>query len=132
MPNVSPFGIWLRASSLDELPALINILRGEMSFIGPRPLLMQYLPLYSPDQARRHDVKPGFSGWSQVNGRNSISWDEKLDLDIWYVDNCNLFLDLMIVCQTVFDVLFRRGITTNEGGLMPVFKGSSSTRSSHG
>ena len=126
-----PFGRWLRATSIDELPALINIMRGEMSFIGPRPLLMQYLPLYSPEQARRHDVKPGFSGWSQVNGRNSISWDEKLELDIWYVDNCNLFLDLMILFRTVFDVMLRRGITTNEGGLMPVFKGSSSLRSRH-
>ena len=130
--RLTPFGRWLRATSIDELPALINILRGEMSFIGPRPLLMQYLPLYSPEQARRHDVKPGFSGWSQVNGRNSISWDEKLDLDIWYVDNCNLFLDLIILFRTVFDVLLRRGITTNEGGLMPVFQGSHSPRSSHG
>ena len=102
--RLTPFGCWLRATSIDELPALINILRGEMSFIGPRPLLMQYLPLYTPHQSRRHDVKPGFSGWAQINGRNAISWDEKLDFDIWYVDNCNLFLDLMILFRTVFDV----------------------------
>jgi len=127
----TPLGRWLRATSIDELPALFNILRGEMSFIGPRPLLMQYLPLYSPEQARRHDVKPGFSGWSQVNGRNSISWDKKLDLDIWYVDNCNLLLDLIIFFRTIFDVILRRGITTKGGSLMPVFKGTSSPRAPH-
>lgn len=129
--RLSPFGRWLRATSIDELPALINILRGEISFIGPRPLLMQYLPLYSREQARRHDVKPGFSGWAQINGRNSISWDEKLQLDVWYVDNCSLCLDLMILFRTVFDVIFSRGVTTNEGDLMPVFKGSSPRPAHH-
>ena len=90
--RLTPLGRWLRGTSIDELPALINILRGEMSFIGPRPLLMQYLPLYSPEQARRHDVKPGFSGWAQINGRNAISWDEKFRLDVLYVDNYGFFL----------------------------------------
>ena len=92
--RLTPFGKKLRASSLDEIPELINVLKGEMSLIGPRPLLMEYLPLYSPTQARRHDMRPGLSGWAQVNGRNALSWDEKFALDIWYVDNQALLLDL--------------------------------------
>ena len=92
--RLTPFGGWIRSTSLDELPALINILRGELSFVGPRPLLLKYLPLYTPEQARRHDVMPGFSGWAQINGRNSISWEEKFSLDVWYVDNQSFWLDL--------------------------------------
>jgi lipopolysaccharide/colanic/teichoic acid biosynthesis glycosyltransferase len=133
LPNsqkLTPFGRWLRSTSIDELPGLINILRGEMSFIGPRPLLMQYLPLYSAEQARRHDVKPGFSGWAQINGRNAIPWDEKLKLDVWYVDNRGFYLDLRIALITVFKVVSRCGVTTPSGELMPVFKGTQS-RSIH-
>ncbi len=109
--RLTPFGRWLRATSIDELPALINILRGEMSFIGPRPLLMQYLPLYTPEQARRHDVKPGFSGWAQINGRNTLSWEEKFRLDVWYVDHQNFFLDLFITLKTLQVVLLRKGVS---------------------
>ena len=99
--RLSPLGRWLRSTSIDELPALFNILRGEMSFIGPRPLLMQYLPLYSPQQARRHHVMPGFSGWAQVNGRNAISWAAKFRLDVWYVDNQSIGIDLWIFLLTI-------------------------------
>ena len=129
--RLTSFGRWLRSTSIDELPELLNILRGEMSFVGPRPLLMQYLPLYSPEQARRHDVKPGFSGWAQINGRNAIPWGEKLKLDSWYVDNCSFALDLKIVCITIFRVVSRRGVTTSSGELMPVFKGSQSLPTHH-
>ena len=100
--RLTPFGRWLRSTSIDELPALINILRGEMSFIGPRPLLMQYLHLYSPEQARRHDVKPGFSGWAQINGRNALSWEDKFRLDVWYVDHQCFWVDFRIFLITVF------------------------------
>lgn len=109
--RLTPLGRWLRATSIDELPALINIVRGEMSFIGPRPLLMQYLPLYSTEQARRHDVKPGFSGWAQINGRNALSWEEKLRLDVWYVDHQNFWLDLRIFLITILKVIRREGIS---------------------
>ena len=109
--RLTPFGRFLRASSIDELPELINVVRGEMSFIGPRPLLMQYLPIYSPEQARRHDVKPGISGWAQINGRNSISWEEKFRLDIWYVDHQSFVLDLYILLRTVLKVIRREGIS---------------------
>lgn len=122
--RVTPFGSWLRSTSIDELPGLINILRGEMSFVGPRPLLMEYLPLYSYEQARRHDVKPGFSGWAQINGRNAISWEEKFSLDVWYVDNQSFWLDLRIVLITIFKVLRREGISAVGEVSMPPFSGN--------
>lgn len=104
------FGRWLRSSSLDELPEVMNVLRGEMSFVGPRPLLTEYLPLYTTEQARRHDVLPGITGWAQVNGRNALSWDEKLALDVWYVEHRSFWLDLRILCLTVLKVLRAEGI----------------------
>lgn len=109
--RLPPFGAWLRASSLDELPELWNVLKGDMSLVGPRPLLVEYLPLYSPEQARRHDVRPGITGWAQVNGRNAISWDDKFRLDCWYVDHRSLALDLKILWLTVRRVFKRDGIT---------------------
>ena len=121
--RLTPFGRWLRSSSIDELPGLLNILRGEMSFIGPRPLLMQYLPLYSPEQARRHDVKPGFSGWAQINGRNAITWEEKFRLDVWYVDNQGFWLDLRIFVITIWKVLLREGISSPGEATMSCFMG---------
>ena len=123
--RLTPFGRWLRSTSIDELPELLNILRGEMSFIGPRPLLMQYLPLYSPEQARRHDVKPGFSGWAQINGRNALSWNEKFRLDVWYVDHQSLWLDLRIFLITVWKVIRREGISAAGDATMPLFPGDS-------
>ncbi len=125
--RLTPFGRWLRSTSIDELPELINILRGEMSFIGPRPLLMQYLPLYSSEQARRHDVKPGFSGWAQINGRNCLSWDDKFCLDIWYVDNQSFLLDLRIFLITIFKVIRREGISAIGEATMAPFSGSSTS-----
>lgn len=118
------FGRWLRASSLDELPELWNVLKGEMSLVGPRPLLMEYLPLYTPEQARRHEVRPGITGWAQVNGRNAISWEEKFKLDVWYVDNQSLWLDLKILWLTVKKVLVRDGISAQDDATMPKFTGS--------
>lgn len=109
--RLTPFGAWLRASSLDELPELWNVLKGDMSLVGPRPLLVEYLPLYSPEQARRHDVRPGITGWAQVNGRNAISWDDKFRLDCWYVDHRSFTLDLKILWLTVRRVFKRDGIT---------------------
>lgn len=122
--RLTPFGRWLRGTSIDELPALINILRGEMSFIGPRPLLMQYLPLYSAEQARRHDVKPGFSGWAQINGRNALSWEEKFRLDVWYVDHQSFWLDLRVFLITIWKVIRREGINTAGDVTMPLFRGA--------
>jgi len=122
--RLTPLGRWLRATSIDELPELINILRGEMSFIGPRPLLMQYLPLYSPEQARRHDVMPGFSGWAQINGRNALSWEEKFRLDVWYVDHQTFWLDLRIFLLTIWKVLRRDGVEHSPGLPMPKFTGN--------
>ena len=122
--RLTPFGRWLRATSIDELPELINILRGEMSFIGPRPLLMQYLPLYSRQQARRHDVKPGFSGWAQINGRNAISWEEKFRLDVWYVDHQSIVLDLRIFLLTIWKVIRREGISATGEATMAPFTGT--------
>lgn len=109
--RLTRFGRWLRASSLDELPELINVLRGDMSLVGPRPLLMEYLPLYSPEQARRHEVRPGITGWAQVNGRNALSWEEKLRLDVWYVEHRSLLLDIRILCATALRVFRREGIS---------------------
>lgn len=121
--RLTPFGRFLRASSLDELPELWNVLRGEMSLVGPRPLLMEYLPLYSPEQARRHEVRPGITGWAQVNGRNAISWADKFALDVWYVDHRSLWLDVRILWLTVRKVLVREGISAAGEVTMPRFEG---------
>ena len=111
--RMTPFGDKLRNSSLDELPELWNVLKGEMSLVGPRPLLMQYLPLYSKEQARRHEVRPGVTGWAQINGRNAISWEDKFKLDVWYVDNRNLLLDIKILFLTVKKVFVKEGISAD-------------------
>lgn len=121
--RITNLGQKLRSSSLDELPELWNVLKGEMSIVGPRPLLMDYLPLYSPEQARRHEVRPGVTGWAQVNGRNAISWDEKFALDIWYVDNRSLWLDLKIIWLTIRKVVKREGISAAGEATMPKFEG---------
>ena len=122
--RITPFGQWLRRSSLDELPELFNILRGDMVFVGPRPLLMEYLPLYSHEQARRHLVRPGLTGWAQVQGRNSLSWEDKFRLDVWYVDNRNLALDLRILWLTILTVIRRDGISAVGEATMTPFTGS--------
>lgn len=122
--RLTSFGRFLRASSLDELPELFNVLKGEMSLVGPRPLLMEYLPLYDEHQTKRHLVKPGITGWAQVNGRNAISWDEKFDLDVWYVSNMSLFLDLKILLLTVKKVFWREGISAQGDATMPKFTGN--------
>jgi len=124
--RLTSLGRKLRRSSLDELPELFNVLRGDMSLVGPRPLLMKYLPLYSPEQARRHDVRPGITGWAQINGRNAISWPEKFALDVWYVDNRTLWLDLKILWRTVAKVVRREGISAAGEATMPPFKGEQS------
>jgi sugar transferase EpsL len=116
-------GKWLRSTSLDELPEVLNVLKGEMSLVGPRPLLMQYLPLYSARQARRHEVKPGITGWAQISGRNAISWEEKFEMDLWYVENQSLFLDLKILALTVGKVFSRDGINAPNGVTPPFFTG---------
>jgi lipopolysaccharide/colanic/teichoic acid biosynthesis glycosyltransferase len=121
--RLTAFGRWLRRASLDELPELFNVLKGDMSLVGPRPLLMEYLPRYTPEQARRHEVKPGITGWAQVNGRNAISWEEKFKLDVWYVDNQSLWLDLKILALTVLQVFQREGISAEGHATMPVFEG---------
>jgi lipopolysaccharide/colanic/teichoic acid biosynthesis glycosyltransferase len=122
--RLTRFGSLLRTSSLDELPELWNVLRGDMSLVGPRPLLMRYLPLYTPEQMRRHDVRPGLTGWAQVNGRNAIGWDDKFALDVWYVDHRNLLLDLKILLLTVAAVFRRHGISYENNATMPEFRGS--------
>ena len=122
--RLSRFGRWLRASSLDELPELWNIVRGEMSLVGPRPLLVEYLPLYSKEQARRHEVRPGLTGWAQINGRNSLSWEEKFRLDVWYVDHRTFWLDLRVIALTAGRVLRRKGIAAAGEATMPRFVGS--------
>lgn len=122
--RLTSFGRWLRRSSLDELPQLINVLRGDMSLVGPRPLLMEYLPLYSPRQARRHEVRPGITGWAQVNGRNAISWEEKFEYDVWYVEHHSFALDMKILFMTLAR-LFRRADVSHGGhATMPRFTGS--------
>lgn len=121
--RLTPFGRFLRASSLDELPELWNVLKGEMSLVGPRPLLMEYLPLYTPEQARRHEARPGITGWAQVNGRNAISWADKFALDVWYVDHRSLWLDVRILWLTVRKVLVRDGISAPGDATMPKFEG---------
>ncbi len=118
-------GRFLRSTSIDELPELINVLKGEMSLVGPRPLLMEYLDRYTPEQARRHNVKPGITGWAQVNGRNAISWEDKFKLDVWYVDNWSLWLDIKILFLTVIQVFRREGISADGYSTMPKFMGSS-------
>jgi lipopolysaccharide/colanic/teichoic acid biosynthesis glycosyltransferase len=119
--RLTPFGRWLRTTSLDELPELVNVLRGEMSLVGPRPLLMEYLDRYTPEQARRHEVKPGITGWAQIHGRNNLSWDERFKLDVWYVDNWSLWLDLKILWRTLWMVLRREGISAQGHATMPRF-----------
>lgn len=121
--RLTKFGAWLRSTSLDELPELFAVLSGKMSLVGPRPLLVQYLDRYSPEQMRRHEMKPGITGWAQVNGRNALSWEEKFALDVWYVDNWSLWLDIKILWQTVRRVLRREGISGGGEATMPEFKG---------
>lgn len=122
--RLAPFGKLLRRLSLDELPQLFNVVKGDLSLVGPRPLLMQYLPLYSPEQARRHEVRPGITGWAQVNGRNAISWEEKFKLDVWYVDNQSFWLDLKILLMTFSKVWKREGISYDGQATMEKFKGT--------
>jgi lipopolysaccharide/colanic/teichoic acid biosynthesis glycosyltransferase len=122
--RLTSFGRFLRASSLDELPELWNVLKGDMSLVGPRPLLLEYLPLYSSEQARRHEVRPGITGWAQVNGRNALSWEDKFKLDVWYVDHRSLWLDIKILWLTVKKVLVRDGISAAGEATMPRFTGS--------
>jgi len=121
--RLTPFGRFLRSTSLDELPELWNVLKGDMSLVGPRPLLMEYLSLYSPEQARRHEVRPGITGWAQINGRNTISWEEKFRLDVWYVDHQSLWLDLRIFLLTMWKVIRRDGINSAGDATMPLFRG---------
>ena len=122
--RLTKFGKILRSTSLDELPGLWSVLKGDMSLVGPRPLLVEYLPLYSEKQSRRHEVTPGITGWAQVNGRNAISWDEKFDLDVWYVDNQSIWLDIKILWMTIKKVIMRDGISQNNHVSMDKFKGS--------
>lgn len=122
--RLTPFGRFLRSTSLDELPELLNVVKGEMSLVGPRPLLMQYLDRYTPEQARRHDAKPGVTGWAQVNGRNATTWDERFAQDVWYVDHQSLALDLKILVQTVLKVVRRDGIAADGHVTMPEFTGA--------
>ena len=123
--RLTGFGKFMRSASLDELPELFNVLKGDMSLVGPRPLLMEYLLLYSPEQARRHGVRPGITGWAQVNGRNAISWDDKFKLDVWYVDNRSLWLDLKILFLTVWKTLKRENINQEGQATMNKFRGTS-------
>lgn len=122
--RLTRFGMFMRASSLDELPELWNVLKGEMSLVGPRPLLMEYLPLYNPDQARRHEVRPGITGWAQVNGRNALSWEEKFECDVWYVDHQSFALDMKILFMTLAGLFQRTGISHGGHATMPRFTGS--------
>jgi lipopolysaccharide/colanic/teichoic acid biosynthesis glycosyltransferase len=122
--RLTPFGRFLRSTSLDELPELINVLHGDMSWVGPRPLLMRYLERYTPEQARRHEMKPGITGWAQINGRNAISWEDRFALDVWYVDNASLGLDLKIIAATVWAVLRRENINQPGQATIEEFMGS--------
>lgn len=128
--RLTRFGRWLRSTSLDELPELFNVLRGDMSLVGPRPLLPQYLERYTPEQARRHEVRPGLTGWAQVHGRNALTWEEKFRLDVWYVDHQSLWLDLKVLCLTCWHVLRRHGINAPGEATMPEFLGTARERSS--
>jgi len=122
--RLTKFGKFLRSSSLDELPSFWNVIKGNMSLVGPRPLLVEYLPLYNSKQRRRHEVKPGISGWAQINGRNAITWDQKFDFDVWYVDNNSIWLDIKILLLTVKKVFIQDGINQSNHVIMPKFKGS--------
>lgn len=122
--RLTAVGKFVRSTSIDELPQLINVLKGDMALIGPRPLLVQYLPLYSPEQARRHEVRPGITGWAQCNGRNAISWTKKFELDVWYVDHCSFLLDLKIIFMTIKKVLIREGISQQGEATMEAFNGN--------
>jgi lipopolysaccharide/colanic/teichoic acid biosynthesis glycosyltransferase len=124
--RMTKLGVFLRRSSLDELPSLINVLLGQLSLVGPRPLIAEYLPLYTPEQSRRHEVRPGITGWAQVNGRNAISWEDKFKLDVWYVDHSSLWLDVRILWLTLLRVLVRDGISAAGEATMPKFTGSES------
>jgi len=124
--RLTKFGVWLRNSSLDELPELLNVLKGDMSIVGPRPLLVEYLPLYSEHQSKRHNVLPGITGWAQINGRNSLSWEEKFNLDVWYVHNHNIILDIKIIFKTFSKVLAKSGIDDDIGVGQDRFKGNKS------
>ena len=119
--RLTPFGRWLRSTSLDELPELLNVLKGEMSLVGPRPLLVKYLSRYNPQQRRRHDVRPGLTGWVQVKGRNALNWEQKFEFDIWYVDHQSFWLDLQILFRTVWQVASRQGISSPGDATMPEF-----------
>lgn len=127
--RLTPFGRRLRSTSLDELPELINVLRGDMSLVGPRPLIMAYLDRYSERQARRNEVRPGITGWAQVNGRNAVGWDERFEMDVWYVDNHSLWLDMKILWLTVLTVLRRDGVSAEGHATMPEFMGEAEPRS---
>lgn len=127
--RMTKVGSFLRKTSIDELPQLFNILKGDMSFIGPRPLLVKYLEYYTPEQNRRHEVTPGISGWAQVNGRNTISWEEKFDYDVWYVDHINLKLDMKIFWKTIKNVLISEGVNNSQTDTMPVFTGGKTIES---
>jgi len=120
-------GRFVRAASLDELPQLFNVIKGDMSLVGPRPLLVKYIPLYSPTQARRHEVRPGITGWAQVNGRNAISWEQKFEYDVWYVDHVSFGLDCKIIWKTLVNVIRRKGINASENTTMESFKGSNAS-----
>lgn len=122
--RLTKVGRFIRSTSIDELPQLINVLKGDMALIGPRPLLPQYLPLYSPEQARRHEVRPGITGWAQVNGRNAISWQKKFELDVWYVDHCSFMLDVKIVFMSIKNVLARKDISSATSETMEAFTGN--------
>lgn len=122
--RISAMGSFLRKTSLDELPSLINIIKGELSFVGPRPLLMEYLPLYSPSQMRRHDVRPGLTGWAQINGRNNITWERRFELDLWYVENTSFRLDMFILLKTFVKVIRSDGVNASHQETMPKFTGT--------
>ena len=122
--RLTKVGKFVRSTSVDELPQLINVFKGDMSLIGPRPLLVQYLPLYSPEQARRHEVRPGISGWAQCHGRNAISWTEKFELDVWYVDHCTLWTDIQVIFITIKNVLMRKDINSATAATMEAFNGN--------
>lgn len=122
--RMTPFGAFLRSTSLDELPGLFNVLKGDMSLVGPRPLLVEYLPLYSTEQSQRHNVRPGITGWAQVNGRNAISWEDKFKFDVWYVENQSLWLDIKILFLTVKKVIIKDGISADGEATMTKFQGS--------
>jgi lipopolysaccharide/colanic/teichoic acid biosynthesis glycosyltransferase len=124
--RLTPFGKFLRSTSLDELPELLNVLKGDMSLVGPRPLLMQYLNRYTPEQKRRHEVKPGITGWAQINGRNALTWEQKFALDVWYVDHQSLWRDLKILALTVWKILTREGINQPGQATAEEFMGSQS------